>query len=356
MEEFDLNIDENKTTDTKTNTGTPLGPHGHQRKDGNSRDRTITRQAAVGTLEDTQVGDGNIGEGMTSGGAAGDGRGGSLVKAMSEIALRRKPLSGAARRKLKKAREAAAGKPSGSAGNQGGGDGSGGQGPRTKTKRQRESKDTPPTDRRDRKRPRAAGTERTSFAAVVSNLPRLAIIQAGLREEITKEQSILVQEGLMGIVDEIPCGGFIPRFQETYLHRGVLKVVCADQQTATWLRDQVVNLRKWEGADLQVVDMDDLPKYVRVMAWLPGPAVETATALKRLEKQNPGLRTDRWVIHERQEDPSKGVRLVLGVEDKILPVLQALAMRPYLGMGRAVFQLLGARPKEDTQNKGEDVT
>lgn len=350
MEKQKQKLNEDKTTNTKTDTQTPLGPHGHQRVDGHSRDRTITRQTAVGTIEDTQAGD----ESMTSGGGAGDGRSGSLAKGISEITLRRKSLSGAARRKLKKAREAAAGKPPGSTGNQGGDDGRGSRGPKTRpTKRQRESKDTPPTAQRDRKRPRVSGTERTSYAAVASNLPRLAIIQAGLREELTKDQSVLVQEGLMGVVDEIPSGGFVPRFEETYLHRGALKVVCADQQTATWLREQAVNLKKWEGADLQVVDADDLPKYVRVMAWLPGPPIETDTALKRLEKQNPGLRTGRWVVHERQEDPNKGVRLVLGVEDKILPVLQALAMRPYLGMGRAVFRLLGAQPKEVAVEKVE---
>lgn len=40
----------------------------------------------------------------------------------------------------------------------------------------------------------------------------------------------MVQEKLMEIVDDILIGGFTLRFQETYLYRGALKVVCAYQQ------------------------------------------------------------------------------------------------------------------------------
>ena len=71
---------------------------------------------------------------------------------------------------------------------------------------------------------------------------------------------MLIHGSLMMIVDGIPEGGFLPRFNETYLSRGALKVVCADQQTAVWLRGKVGSLREWEGAKLQTVKQKDLPR------------------------------------------------------------------------------------------------
>ena len=170
----------------------------------------------------------------------------------------------------------------------------------------------------------------------------------------------MIQEGLMEVVDGIPVGDFTPRFQETYLHRGSLKVTCVDKQSAIWLKGQVRNLRKWEGADLEVIEAHELLKYVRVMAWIPGAPMDTAVMLRRLEKLNSGLATGRWIIHERHEDASgKGVRLALGVDHRAIPTLQAQGMRPYLGMGRASFRLLDAHSKKaegEKMDTREDAT
>ena len=106
-------------------------------------------------------------------------------------------------------------------------------------KRQRESKETPPSLRRQPKKPRAGGPEKGSYAVLASELPKLAIVHSAQREDIMKEQSVMIEEGLMEVVDGIPVGDFTPRFQETYLHRGSLKVTCADKQSAIWLEGQV---------------------------------------------------------------------------------------------------------------------
>lgn len=60
--------------------------------------------------------------------------------------------------------------------------------------------------------------------AAANDLPKRTIVRSGLKEDIAKEQSVLIQEGLMEIVDEILLGRFTPGFQETYLYRGALKV------------------------------------------------------------------------------------------------------------------------------------
>lgn len=99
----------------------------------------------------------------------------------------------------------------------------------------------------------------------------------------------------MDIVDEIPVEELTPRLQETFPHRG---------------------------------------------------------SLKRLEEQNVGLATSRWIVHERYVDAAgKGVRLVLGVEETAVAVLKAQKMQPYWGIGRTSFRLLDAHPNKSTEDR-----
>ncbi|KMQ88381.1 hypothetical protein RF55_12147 [Lasius niger] len=111
----------------------------------------------------------------------------------------------------------------------------------------------------------------------------------------------------------------------------------------------------WEGSGLTIVGFDEFPKFVRVSAFLPGPApADKKTILGKLERQNPRLRTGRWSVYEPvKEAPAKGTRLVLGVEKTALPVLEKLGMRPFYGMGRATFQVLRNKPDPRRNKEGD---
>lgn len=84
----------------------------------------------------------------------------------------------------------------------------------------------------------------------------------------------------MELMDEIPTGSFTPRFQETYLRRaeGSLRRL-ADLSVAERTDDEPA---KWEGANLEVIKADELPKYARFMSWLPRTPIEIVTVLRRL--------------------------------------------------------------------------
>jgi hypothetical protein len=54
------------------------------------------------------------------------------------------------------------------------------------------------------------------------------------------------------------------------------------------------------------------------------------------------LETDNWRAYERNEK-SNGVRLVLSMDSKSIAVLEKLSWRPFIGIGRATFSLLGVK-------------
>ena len=52
-------------------------------------------------------------------------------------------------------------------------------------------------------------------------------------------------------------------------------MVCQDEETRDWLVSLAPTLRAWENSRLKLVDLDALPTYKRVAAWLPGSVVDT---------------------------------------------------------------------------------
>ena len=94
-----------------------------------------------------------------------------------------------------------------------------------------------------------------------------------------------------------------------------------------------------------MVGLEALPTYRGGLAWLPGPAEETGRYLQWLRRLNWGLETDNWRVYERKEE-SNGVRLVLSVDSKSIMALEKHSWKPFSGVGRATFSLLGAKVEE----------
>jgi hypothetical protein len=101
----------------------------------------------------------------------------------------------------------------------------------------------------------------------------------------------------------------------------------------------------WEGSKLKVVGLKALPTFKRVAAWIPGPVEDTNTFLRRLRRLNRGLETAHWRVYECREE-SNGVRLVLSIDQDSVAMLECLQWKPFSGVARAVFSILGAKPQE----------
>jgi hypothetical protein len=145
-------------------------------------------------------------------------------------------------------------------------------------------------------------------------------------------------------VDELPEEGFTPRLVHSYLTKGAAIMVCQDEATRDWLTSRVPNLEAWEGSRLKIVGLDALPSFKRVAAWFPGPVEDTEQYLTRLCRLNRGLDIGQWRVYERREDPNR-VRLVLSIDKASVTKLEGLKLRPFSGVGQAIFSLLGTKPE-----------
>jgi hypothetical protein len=96
--------------------------------------------------------------------------------------------------------------------------------------------------------------------------------------------------------------------------------------------------------------MDALPTFKRVAAWIPGPVEDTDTALRRLRRLNRGLETSQWREYERRDEPN-GVRLVLSIDQESAATLERLQWKPFSGVAKAIFSVLGPKSQEKKGTK-----
>jgi hypothetical protein len=119
-------------------------------------------------------------------------------------------------------------------------------------------------------------------------------------------------------------------------------MVCHDEMTKDWLAARVPTLMAWEGSRLKIVGLDALPTYKRMVAWFPGPVEDTEQYLLLLHRQNQDTR--HWRVYKRKEEPD-GIRLVLSIDAASIAVLEGWRWRPFSGVGKVIFSLLGAKPE-----------
>lgn len=214
--------------------------------------------------------------------------------------------------------------------------------------------ETPPSAKKVVTRPKVPDLRPRNYAQAVNCDLKVAVVQGSYPDHfLSEEQSAAIQNGVVGALDKLPVGGFVPRFHETFLAEGALKVTCADIESREWLRNLLPGLTPWEGASLHLVERTALQKPTRVSLWLPGPIEEPKTALARLGKQNVGFEVDRWRIYDRKEEAPKGQLLILGVDAASRKALEAVDLRPFFGMTRAVVRLLGKPEKANEKQPNQ---
>ena len=218
------------------------------------------------------------------------------------------------------------------------------QGP---SKRQRSARGTP--EGRQAKRPKQAG--QLSYARAAREGLRVAVVSENYPEsQLSEENFVDIQRAVGRLVDELPGEGFIPRLVDSYWAKWATIMVCLDEETKDWLASRLSTLEAWEGSRLNVVGLDALPTYKRVVAWFPGPVEDAERYLLRLRRLNRGLDTGQWRVYKRKEEPD-WVRLVLSNDTASVAVLEGLKWRPFSGVGQAVFSLPGAKPGGRSRNK-----
>lgn len=123
---------------------------------------------------------------------------------------------------------------------------------------------------------------------------------------------------------------------------------CQDHETANWLEEAINTITPWEGAELVVVQEEDLPRPDVLLAFLPWAANEDNDRIRAfIESQNCEISTDAWKILNRIER-NIHVELAFTVDDRSLRQLEDRNMTINFQFG--IVQL---KRKSNTQRRSD---
>jgi hypothetical protein len=140
--------------------------------------------------------------------------------------------------------------------------------------------------------------------------------------QISKENFVDVQKAVSRLVDGLPEEGFTPQLLDTYWSKGVMIMVCQDQETCDWFAGSAPALTVWEGSRFN--GEYGCPAYLQESHCVfLGPLEDMETLFRCLRRLNQGLETRQWWIYECKEEP-QWVRLVLSIDQTSVATLEKM--------------------------------
>lgn len=213
-------------------------------------------------------------------------------------------------------------------------------------KRSRAPDQIPPS-RHETKRPRLSDNV---LPEVVSDL-RVCIFEVGYPQRLlTNEKINAIQEKVAEVLDRTLEGldeiGHIPRFQGFRFRRGALFVNCYDERSRNWLTELITSLRL-EGCLLRIIPAADISRHRWAVVHFKGPELALEVILSRMERQNPGLGCQSWLIYGIERVGFATTRMVVGFWERSIELLRTLQFQPFFMLGRATVKLLGTRERTE---------
>ena len=194
------------------------------------------------------------------------------------------------------------------------------------------------------KRPRHSERD---FSSMKLDLKRVILTDNYRRVGITEQELGQIRIAISQEIDRIQEGP-IPRFTNAYLQFGGIIIESADMWSRDWLTYIVPKL--WTRTKLRVVDLSNLEKFYKAAMWIPGPFEDPDFILRRLEKQNPSLKTAAWRIHFGEEQfTRRGYNVFLGIPESSARALKEINCKPFLGLTRVTISI---SKQEDPEGQG----
>ncbi|XP_059616928.1 uncharacterized protein LOC132261913 [Phlebotomus argentipes] len=187
--------------------------------------------------------------------------------------------------------------------------------------------------------PNVQDTERES---PVEFTVMVIIDQNGLNQQMDREQATMVESKLTKKLMKAVKSGTSVQFETQEYDGKFLRFTCANQETCDWLSTAVENIGKlWEGASLSVVREEDLPKFCRVTAFIPGKDISQVTCQNTLAVQNPKLDIHKWILWQcTKNSDAGGYDLVFGVPESLLPKVMSVKGKAYYMFSKIILKIV----------------
>lgn len=194
----------------------------------------------------------------------------------------------------------------------------------------------------------------------VAKWVQVGILPVGFpQKQLTAQQMDILEETILFRVTQQRREMFKPKFMNCWRRTGHLIINCQDVETAEWLESLMAILSPWEGAVLEAVDADVIPR-LEVMEGLfyRSVAVDNDTIMVYLESQNDGLSTGNWRVIQRKVLREQHVRLLFTVDEATMRLFKDNDYVLNYKFGQTIIRKhIGevAERNDDKNKKGKEV-
>ncbi|XP_037809638.1 uncharacterized protein LOC119602278 [Lucilia sericata] len=177
--------------------------------------------------------------------------------------------------------------------------------------------------------------DRTSGEVVENQFTRAVIDRGDIDGAMSPSRWDIVRKKLMGVFWEVlkQNPGPPPQCEDGgWFHNRVKLMACSNERSALLLK-QAVSLIKdpWEGAKLEVVSVDEIPRRPRSTAIIPAEPHKKAAILELLQVGNPDLPTQDWKVVRVSQPVGSSRRIVVILNQESLAPLREKQGKVYYG-------------------------
>ncbi|VEN40509.1 unnamed protein product [Callosobruchus maculatus] len=155
---------------------------------------------------------------------------------------------------------------------------------------------------------------------------------------LDKDQADIILEKLGDILHKDSTSACPLQFLSVTFRVGAILMSCANEATVVWLRKAVASLKE----DLTIVESKDLSKMPRVSVFIPEPEAENQEEVRiitLLGKQNPDLKVAWWHFLHSEKQEGKGVTMLFCIDEVSFTNLLNNQRRAFYRFGRVVFKV-----------------
>ncbi|XP_071644467.1 uncharacterized protein [Temnothorax longispinosus] len=222
----------------------------------------------------------------------------------------------------------------------------------------------PPSKRKTVKRVRSGNGEESEAKRVKPSISfdspekcRIAIIDRSDPDgRMTAERWMEVESKILLAIAELDSDGCEEvDFDGADWQKGVNVVGCSNRKSRDFLTQVIDGCGElWQGAQLEVIQMSQLPLRKKISLWIPPPVLEgDDTVVKILGKQNRGLKTQSWrIISSAKSQNGKEKDFVFTIDGEFLESLRKSKGSIKFGLGALKARLSNDKSSETARISG----
>lgn len=167
-------------------------------------------------------------------------------------------------------------------------------------------------------------TSGVSYNMVAGSVKLAIMSEEHPKSLISEVQLRTLEEAILDRVIELKGGVVKPQFLSSKFKTGWMILVCANNETAVWLKENFKEVKLWEGAKVKLVEENDFPQIHTITGRFPNSAESSSERILGLiEGQNSGLNVSSWKVLRRDID-GQVVFLTLSVDEESYEALNKM--------------------------------